>query len=77
MRALVVAFLMPGAVFGALSPRVIDHDFGFAQRHVSMGAALLIALSIGWLPGGALCRAGSGSAQRRKFAPNRSSGNPA
>lgn len=81
MRALVVAvviaFLVLGAMFGALNPQVIDYDFGFAQLQVSKGAALLIALLLGWLLGGALCWARFGSAQRRRFASNRSSGKKA
>jgi lipopolysaccharide assembly protein A len=70
MRALVfvlvIAVLILGAVFGALNPQVVGYDFGFARFHFSKGSALLIALLIGWLLGGALCWAGSGLARQRK-----------
>lgn len=75
--AVVIAFLILGAMFGALNPQVIDYDFGFAQLRVSKGTALLVALLIGWLLGGALCWAGFGSASRRGFGSSRSSGKKA
>lgn len=70
MRALVVvlviAFLIFGAVFGALNPQVVAYDFGFAQLQAPKGSALLVALLIGWLLGGALCWAGSGLTRQPK-----------
>lgn len=64
---LVIAFLILGAVFGALNPQAVVWDFGFAQLQVPKGISLLIALLIGWLLGGALCWAGSGLARQRRF----------
>jgi uncharacterized integral membrane protein len=70
MRALtvvlVIAFLVLGAVFGALNPQVVTYDFGFARLQVPGGTALLVALLVGWLLGGALCWAGSGLTRQRK-----------
>jgi len=75
MRALVVvlviAFLILGAVFGALNPQVVAYDFGFAHVQVPKGSALLVALLTGWLLGGALCWAGSGLARQRTRASKR------
>ncbi len=74
MRALiailVVAFLILGVVFGALNPQRVAYDFLFAHFEISKGVALLFALLMGWLLGGALCWAGSGLARRR--APRKS-----
>ncbi|HEY3522013.1 MAG TPA: lipopolysaccharide assembly protein LapA domain-containing protein [Rhodanobacteraceae bacterium] len=68
MRALiailVVLFLILGVVFGALNPQHVRYDFLFAHFEISKGVALLLALLIGWLLGGALCWAGSGLARR-------------
>ena len=69
--ALVIAFLILGAVFGALNPQMVGYDFGFAHIQISKGTALLIALLVGWLLGGALCWAGSGLARQRKLASSR------
>jgi uncharacterized membrane protein YciS (DUF1049 family) len=75
MRALVVvlviAFLILGAGFGALNPQLVAYDFGFAHLRIPKGSALLIALLIGWLLGGALCWAGSGLARQAKLASSR------
>ena len=70
---LVIAFLILGALFGALNPQVVAFDFGFAHPQVSKGSALLIALLVGWVLGGALCWAGSGLARRRKPMARRAS----
>lgn len=44
---LIIAFLVLGAVFGALNPQVVAYDFGFARIEMSKGSAFLIALLIG------------------------------
>ena len=75
--ALVIAFLILGALFGALNPQVVSYDFGFADLQVSKGSALLIALLIGWLLGGALCWAGSGLVRQRRQASRRVRGEKA
>ncbi|MGH8213183.1 MAG: DUF1049 domain-containing protein [Rhodanobacteraceae bacterium] len=61
----VVVFLILGVVFGALNPQHVAYDFLFAHFEISRGVALLIALLVGWLLGGASCWAGSGPARRR------------
>ena len=66
IAVLVVAFLVLGVVFGALNPERVGYDFMFAHFEISKGVALLLALLIGWLLGGALCWAGSGLARRRE-----------
>ncbi|HEX6612758.1 MAG TPA: LapA family protein [Rhodanobacteraceae bacterium] len=68
---LVIAFLAFGALFGALNPQVVAFDFGFARLQVPKGSALLVALLVGWLLGGALCWAGSGLARRRRIGSRR------
>lgn len=69
MRALiillVIAFLLFGAAFGALNPQAVAYDFLFMHADVPKGAALLIAILIGWLLGGAMCLAASGIARQR------------
>jgi len=78
MRALIVALvivsLILGALFGALNPQVVSYDLGLAHLQVSKGSALLIALLIGWLLGGALCWAGSGMARQRRQTSRRARG---
>ncbi|MEO6967456.1 MAG: DUF1049 domain-containing protein [Rhodanobacteraceae bacterium] len=73
MRALIVvlviAFLILGALFGALNPEPVGYDFLFARIVVSKGTAFLLAMLFGWLLGGALCWAGTGL--RRRGAPDR------
>ena len=63
---LVIAFLALGALFGALNPQVVSYDFLFGSVNVSKGTALLLAMLVGWLLGGALCWAGSGLTRKRK-----------
>lgn len=63
---IVIAFLALGALFGALNPQVVSYDFLFGSIKVSKGTALLLAMLVGWLLGGALCWAGSGLARQRK-----------
>lgn len=69
MRALiailVVVFLILGALFDALNPQPVGYDFLFAHFEIPKGTALLIALLIGWLLGGALCWAGTGLIRQR------------
>lgn len=63
---LVVAFLIFGALFGALNPGTVGYDFLFAHVEARKGTALLIAMLIGWPLGGALCGAVTGLLRRRR-----------
>jgi uncharacterized integral membrane protein len=51
---LVLLFATAGAIFGALNSESIAYDFYFATPLLPKGAALLIALLLGWLLGGLL-----------------------
>ncbi|MBX3701577.1 MAG: LapA family protein [Dokdonella sp.] len=58
--ALLVLLLVigAGAVFGALNSSPVTIDFGFAHWQGALGVALLVALALGWLLGGALAWCG-------------------
>ena len=49
---LTLVFAVLGAVFGALNSDSISFDFYFASAHAPKGAALLLALLLGWISGG-------------------------
>jgi len=51
---LALAFAMLGALFGALNSESVPLDFYFAQTQFPKGAALLLALLLGWILGGLL-----------------------
>lgn len=51
---LAIVFAALGALFGALNSERFALDFYFAQTQFPKGAALLLALLIGWLLGGLL-----------------------
>lgn len=68
---LVIVFLLAGAAFGALNPQAVDYDFLFVHAQVPKGAALLVAMLIGWLLGGALCWAGGGIVRQRALRKTR------
>ncbi len=55
---LVLVFAAFGVLFGALNDEHIALDFYFADAHVPKGAALLLALLVGWLLGGLLVYSG-------------------
>lgn len=48
----ILAFVVFGAVFGALNAERIVVDFYFWQPSVPIGAALISAVVLGWLVGG-------------------------
>ena len=48
----ILAFVVAGAVFGALNAERITIDFYFFQPSVPKGAVLIAAVVIGWLLGG-------------------------
>jgi putative membrane protein len=49
---LTLVFAVLGAIFGALNSDSIPFDFYFASVHAPKGAALLLALLLGWISGG-------------------------
>jgi lipopolysaccharide assembly protein A len=49
---LTLAFAVLGAIFGALNSDSISFDFYFSSVHAPKGAALLLALLLGWISGG-------------------------
>jgi uncharacterized integral membrane protein len=51
---LVLVFAALGALFGALNGDSVAFDFYFVTLHLPKGAALLLALFVGWLLGGLL-----------------------
>ena len=51
---LALLFAMLGALFGALNSESVPFDFYFAQSQFPKGAALLLALLLGWILGGLL-----------------------
>ncbi|HVJ62274.1 MAG TPA: lipopolysaccharide assembly protein LapA domain-containing protein [Tahibacter sp.] len=50
---LVLLFAIAGAVFGALNSDSVAFDFYLVQADLPKGAALLAALLVGWIAGGA------------------------
>jgi lipopolysaccharide assembly protein A len=51
---LALLFAMLGALFGALNSESVPLDFYYAQSQFPKGAALLLALLLGWILGGLL-----------------------
>ena len=51
---LALVFVAFGALFGAMNSESVPLDFYFAQTQFPKGAALLLALLLGWLLGGLL-----------------------
>jgi putative membrane protein len=49
---LTLVFAVLGAIFGALNSDSIPFDFYFTSVHAPKGAALLLALLLGWISGG-------------------------
>ncbi|GAA0888720.1 lipopolysaccharide assembly protein LapA domain-containing protein [Rhodanobacter soli] len=70
MRLLAIIVLMifiaAGVVLGALNADLVGYDLAFAQVQLPKGAALLVALVIGWLLGGLTAWLGVSARQRRR-----------
>jgi Protein of unknown function (DUF1049). len=60
-----VIFIAAGVVLGALNADLVGYDLAFAQVQLPKGAALLVALVIGWLLGGLTAWLGVSARQRR------------
>ncbi|MEO7433797.1 MAG: LapA family protein [Dokdonella sp.] len=62
---MILTVVAGGALFGALNDARVVVDFQFWQWEVPIGAALLVALSIGWLLGGIVAWVGESRRLRR------------
>ncbi|MHA6203308.1 DUF1049 domain-containing protein [Dyella soli] len=58
-------FIAAGIVLGALNADLVAYDLGFVRMALPKGAALLLALVIGWLLGGLTAWLGVSSRHRR------------
>ncbi|WP_267225901.1 lipopolysaccharide assembly protein LapA domain-containing protein [Dyella silvae] len=59
-------FIAAGIVLGALNADLVGYDLGFVRLQLPKGAALLLALVIGWLLGGLTAWLGVSSRHRRQ-----------
>ncbi len=70
MRLLIVflllLFVLLGAAFGALNGGLVQYDLLVFQTELPKGAALLLALVVGWLLGGLTAWIGLSLRQRRR-----------
>jgi len=63
---LLLLFVAAGIVFGALNADLVPFDFGFARASLPKGAAMLVALLIGWILGGITAWVGTSFAHQRR-----------
>lgn len=61
-----VIFIAAGIVLGALNADLVGYDLAFVQVRLPKGAALLVALVIGWLLGGLTAWLGVSTRQCRR-----------
>ncbi|WP_109127199.1 DUF1049 domain-containing protein [Dyella sp. C11] len=62
---ILLIFIAAGIVLGALNADLVGYDLGFVRFELPKGAAVLVALVIGWLLGGLTAWLGLSSRQRR------------
>lgn len=62
---ILLLFIATGIVLGALNADLVGYDLGFVRLSVPKGAALLLALVIGWLLGGLTAWLGVSSRHNR------------
>ncbi|HEY2623425.1 MAG TPA: LapA family protein [Dyella sp.] len=62
---ILLLFIAAGVVLGALNADLIGYDLGFTRVELPKGAALLLALVIGWLLGGLTAWLGVSTKHRR------------
>jgi putative membrane protein len=62
---ILLLFIAAGIVLGALNADLVAYDLGFVRLELPKGAALLLALVIGWLLGGLTAWLGVSSRHRR------------
>lgn len=60
-----VIFIAAGVVIGALNADLVGYDLAFMRVHIPKGAALLVALALGWVLGGLTAWLGVSTRQRR------------
>jgi putative membrane protein len=63
---ILLLFIAAGIVLGALNADLVGYDLGFARMELPKGAALLLALVIGWLLGGLTAWLGVSFRHRRQ-----------
>ena len=63
---ILVIFIAAGVVLGALNADLIGYDLAFTQVRLPKGAALLVAVVIGWLLGGLTAWLGVSTRRRRR-----------
>ncbi|WP_243043023.1 DUF1049 domain-containing protein [Dyella sedimenti] len=63
---ILLLFVAAGIVLGALNADLVSYDLGFVRLPLPKGAALLLALVIGWLLGGLTAWLGVSSRHRRQ-----------
>lgn len=64
---ILLLFAVLGAAFGAVNADSVTYDFLIGRIDLPKGAALLAALLLGWLLGGALAWAGLTTRHRRRM----------
>jgi putative membrane protein len=62
---ILLLFIATGIVLGALNADLVSYDLAFVQLKLPKGAALLLALVVGWLLGGLTAWLGVSSRHRR------------
>jgi uncharacterized integral membrane protein len=64
---ILVVFIAAGVVLGALNADLVGYDLAFFRIQLPKGAALLIALVVGWLLGGVTAWLGVSSSRRQRL----------
>jgi lipopolysaccharide assembly protein A len=62
---ILLLFIAAGIALGALNADLVGYDLGFARLSLPKGAALLLALVIGWLLGGLTAWLGVSAGRQR------------
>jgi len=63
---ILLLFIAAGIVLGALNADLVGYDLGFTRMELPKGAALLLALVLGWLLGGLTAWLGVSFRHRRQ-----------
>jgi lipopolysaccharide assembly protein A len=62
---ILLLFIAAGIALGALNADLVGYDLGFARLSLPKGAALLLALVVGWLLGGLTAWLGVSTGRQR------------